>query len=1553
MHRLLILLLACLFVGAPALLRAQVPHEIVYPAFDPHKVKITQNTEMMCNNAGTVTFGPFDTESNDTLLPTIFLCFGDTFFVNHAGNADLSGDPNPATPAGIAYGFYTCPPLIMGDNLQAIIGSALPPIPPDACLLNTPPSANGMYQTQAVPNGGTTTFFNNGTLQTLFNAGLPLSLYFAPITVDDVSNNGYEAVGGNPPGPCVNVNTTAAFEVVYLNEITATGIDNNFGNDCLGKFTIRGGFPQYDNNAVFTITVTLASNPAVQAVIHTPALSMFHGSNIIFSAPQPGLYDIVVEDGKSCPFSFQMDMTACDPTDNITFGFPQASVPPGNSICVPVTVENFEIISGNFSMSWDETVLQYTSIINTNPILDPFTTTTILNENEVANGQLGLSMADDMAGTILSLPDGAVLFEICFDAIGQLGDCSPLNIEGNPTGIAVEDEMGQLLALTVDTGQVCIAFTPLALDFEIIDSTCLNQGTLVVTPTGGVPGYEITVSVTGGPTYNATIGSGNFIVPAPVGNTNNTPVDITVCVEDNNGNGATQCTTFTVNIQRRVEAQINFTQPPLCNGQATGVIDGLALLAGSIVPNPGSNYTFAWSNGGVGPTLNGVIAGPYSLTVTNVTTMCSGVASGSLPQPAPISAQMVTLVDASCSGVCNGTITYEAEGGTPFAGGGYGYSWFYNTGNTPAGAGGPDNPIVLNAACGGDYTITITDANGCTAVDSSITLDNTRELGLNNAVTGVLCNGGNTGAITATVTESTPSGNTYTFTWIPGGFTQTGVPPLGSTYSNLPAGTYDVVAVDAQGCSITESIIVGQPELLFLDTTGLVNPICAQVNSGSIGVQAFGGTGLNSYTYTWTPTAPPGVTNQLNNIPPGDYSVTVTDGNGCVDSLVFNLPVPTPPTVTASITQAGCGSDGALTANSPTGTTIIWFDILGNVIDTAQTITGLSGGLYVVNVYDNGGCFTADTFAIDTVAALTISDTTLIEPTCFGFTDGQIAIGMSGGNPPYVNYTWDPAQNNSPVIFTLAAGTYTVTVEDNIGCTTVGTFQLGQPPEIIIAFDPTANSRVSCFEIIPCDGEAIPLVAFSTGPGDFTFAWEDGSSDSVRVDLCAGFNSVTVTNANNPVCFSIDSVEITTPDEIALGSLVTTETLCFGDSTGTATITPTGGNGAPYTVVWNTGDSTVNVTGLAAGVYTVTITDADGCTNSIDTITIDQPGEIILSLDPVQTQDPKCFGEAQGSVGVLVTGGVPQFTYAWEDEDMIAVGSGQVEEQLVAGTYFVTATDANGCTATQSVTLQDPPPVQGLFEPITPLTCFGDETILQIDTIFGGSGGPYKFSVDFGAVLDPNFPVSIGGGLHFITYYDGQDCSLDDSLFVAEPSPITVTFDPDEIEVELGATADLEPIITGAAVIADFEWTNPTLLLNPDTLDATAYTFNTTTYTLTVIDSFGCSGSGSVLVNIDPNRNVFVPNIFAPGNSTGLNDFFNVYVGLGVELVNFMRVYDRWGELMYERERFLPNGDNLAEGWDGRFKGDFVNPGVFVYIVEVKFLDGRVLLYRGDVTVTR
>ncbi|MBL7828942.1 MAG: gliding motility-associated C-terminal domain-containing protein [Saprospiraceae bacterium] len=1559
MQKFLIPLFACLIFGIPSVLHAQNPENIALP----HGAKLipqapSSNTpDMMCNNAGTFTIGQFIGNSNDTQLPVIFLCANDSIEIVHGNDADLSGDPVPGTPAGIAYAFYDCLPTVMGDNLQNIIT--------DGCLITVPPPTNGLYITSGVANGASTWFFNSGALITLFGSGQPTNIFYAPITVDALPTTYETANVGFPPGPCVNVNTGAAFEVVYLNPVNADGITVNNGNDCLGRFTVRGGYPEYDNAATYDIQIYLTSDPTVKALIHTQEAQWFHLAPIIFSVPQPGNYTIEIIDGKSCPHTFTMDMTACNPTDNVVITLPDTTAMPGaTNFCIPVTVDNFEIISSSFSVNWDPNVLQYVGISNVNPILDPFTSTT-LNDAFAANGQIGFLIYDiDVVGNVLTIPNDSVLFELCFDVVGQLATCTGLTVSNTPTSVAFEDEMGQNLAVTVDTGSVCVGFAPLDFTIDIIDTTCLGTASMVITATGGVSDFDITVNEfnTGVVFPGSISGIGSsFTITNNIGNFNNLTYTYEVCVTDDSN--TMLCDTIDVFIPT-LGSQISFVQTPTCNGLENGIIQAVVLVGGSPVANPGPQYTYAWSPNTVpnptGPIQDGMIAGGvpsgnYTLIVTDTQRNCSApIASGFLGQPLPISSDVVTVTQASCTGIANGSISYTVEGGTPNANGQYGFSWEDDNGQ-PVGAPGLNNPIVINNIPSGTYSVTIVDNNLCTFIDQvTVTDQKTVELNPGSVQVPVSCFGLSDGGATATVTElPTSFGSSYTFVWSPNvvGSMQTNL-NLSSGYSNVPAGTYSVTATDVNGCSATTTVTVTQPNELVLDTLGIQGPGCGQANTGSINVVAIGGNGGPNYTYNWSNM---GTTAGQSGLAVGTYTVTVTDINGCQDSLTFTLDPPAPPSLTVNPTLVRCGGDGALTVVAPTAVDFAWATIpSGLTFPDTNMISNLDGGTYVVTITDGFSCTAADTITLASVTPLSFADTTFVQPSCFGTANGILGVVVQDGQAPYVNYNWNPTQSiTGPTIPNLQAGTYAVTVTDNVGCTLTGSFTLTQPPQIVNTISGLVD--VSCFGL--CDGGATITTNYASTPpttGSFIYIWSDGlSTSAMRTDLCVGQHIVTAADPNN--CSDTDTLVITGPPAVASSATSTTPASCFGVADGTATIVGTGGNGGPYSVLWSNGSTGATITGLAAGPYTATVTDANGCTGTVAGIAVSQPAQIVVTQDLLQTDNPKCFGDDNGQIAVVVTGGNGgQVQYQWTDDQGNILGSTpQLLEDIPAGTYNVVVTDSEGCTGSlNDITLNDPAPVLGDYETPDPLLCHGDETILNIATINGGSGGPYQFSLDYGALLDPGFPVSIGGGEHYLTYYDVNGCSFTDTIDILEPELIEVVFDPSTIEIELGDTTyQLKPLITGAAVDT-FLWTPAEYLNTPNVLNPYVVTYESRTFNLVVFDQNGCSGEGSITVDIDPNRNVYVPNVFKPGVG-GLNDHFNVYVGRGIEIVNFMRVYDRWGELMYARERFLPNNDNFADGWDGKFNGDYVNPGVFVYIIEVTFLDGTVLLYRGDVTVVR
>lgn len=1535
MYKILIPLFAGLVLTATCL-HAQVPQNISVPT--PVKPRYEPSlAEMPCNNAGTFTLGTFTGQSNDTGLDTIYLCFGDQIQILHNNDSDLSGDPIPATPPGIGWAFYDCPPTIAGDNLQTILT--------DPCII--PGSVNGIWVATGQPNGDIL-LNNNGGLQTAFNMGDPILIHFAPITIDNFAIQGYESAQvGFPPGPCTNVNTSAEFEVVYLNAVNATGIVSNYnGNDCIGRFKLEGGYPEFNPANTYTLEAYLTSDPSVKAVIHNTPSQWKHNSFIFISVPVAGSYTVNIEDGKSCAHSFQINMSTCDPSDNLTFIFPEDAVtPPGTDLCIPVTVANFSnIISANFSIGWDPNIVGYIGVQNVNPNIGTFNSSN-LNEGTTALGALGVVLYNqDQIGQPITINNNETLFEICFTMLAPLGNCSPLQISNFPAFIAVEDLTGLSIAITSDSGSICSDFLPFEIAIAVVDTTCTGQASLEITAMGGQQPYDVVYQLLPGGAIipGVILASGGSLTTMPL-----TSGDYSVCVTDQNGIGQLLCDTVTINIPT-LGASLDLTQSPLCNGSSDGSVTANVLIGGVQVSPTG--YQFQWTSSGSPVVQNSPIqinlaAGMYFVTVTNPTTGCSAPASGTLGQPSLLNEQNLVVSPATCTGVSDGTFTYTVQGGTPLAGGAYFYNWTYIAPGTVTPIqddSGQGNPIVLSGKPGGTYNVTITDANGCTLVDQVI-INNVREVDISvNLQNDPSCFGGADGIICVDVTETpaTPS-PTYFFFWTPAGFTQNVDMPTSSCYDDLVAGSYSLFAIDASGCFDTANFVINQPAELMLDTVSLQNPSCLNQNDGTITVGATGGT--PGYAFLWSDFIP-GTTRQ--NLVPGPIGVTVTDSRGCRDSLNFDLQLPAPPAITAvDSTTVKCGSDGCLSVTAPTGVTFQWTELDGTPIGSTPQVCNLPGGTYVVTVLDAMSCFTQDTFSLSPVTPLAFADTIFTQPFCFGYSDGSISVTVNNGIGA-LTYLWnDPQSQTGPILTNVVAGTYTVVVTDTEGCTLSGTFVLTNPPSISASF--SGISGTSCSN--SCDGSAAIVTGYATNPptfGNFTFLWEDGGTDSVRTDLCAGFQTVITTDDKG--CFRTDSISIDSPDPVCASQQSVVPVNCNGGSDGSATLIGGCGNGGPFTYLWQTGDATSIITAQPAGSYSVTVSDVNGCSETF-TLEITEPLPLVVTLDTIGSVI--CAGDSNGFITVESAGGNPgNYTYTWAPGQ----SSTATLNNIPAGTYGVTVTDTNGCTGELgNLQLFDPPAVIGSYLAWEPLLCNGDVTTFYIDTIFGGAGGPFKYSLDFGVQLDPSVPQSMSGepNPHVVTYFDRRGCSSSDSFTVFEPLPITIQFD-EPIEIELGETYDLVPIIQNA-IVTDFEWTPIEFLNNPDTLYPTTYPFNTITYTLTVFDANGCSGTGEVTVEVDPNRNVYIPNVFKPGNPAGINDHFNVFTGLGVTNVNYMRVYDRWGGLIFERDDFMPDNSNFGDGWDGKYRGDYVNPGVYMYIIEVDFLDGRTLLYRGDVTVVR
>lgn len=364
------------------------------------------------------------------------------------------------------------------------------------------------------------------------------------------------------------------------------------------------------------------------------------------------------------------------------------------------------------------------------------------------------------------------------------------------------------------------------------------------------------------------------------------------------------------------------------------------------------------------------------------------------------------------------------------------------------------------------------------------------------------------------------------------------------------------------------------------------------------------------------------------------------------------------------------------------------------------------------------------------------------EVSCNGGSDGTITVTVSSGTANY-DYSWSNgastsnSSSNSNTITGLAAGTYTVTVTDANSNTVAASHTIGEPSSPVSATI-TVDQMVSCFN--GNDGQM--TASASGGSGAFSFAWMNGSTSATISGLTAGTYTVTVTDANG--CTDSESATITGPSSgLSISLSVDSNATC--NTTGGISAIASGGTTA-YTYAWSTGSSMSSITGLTAGSYTVTVTDANGCTD-VESGTISQSSTLIASI--AQGSSISCNGGNDGSLTSSATGGTAGYTYSW-----VTGGTTATQTNLAAGTYTVTVTDANGCTDEETFTLTEP----------TTLVVSGTGTNQNCSGSNGsatasGSGGtlPYSFVWSIGS---SNATISsLSAGTYSVTATDANGCT--------------------------------------------------------------------------------------------------------------------------------------------------------------------------------------------------
>lgn len=992
---------------------------------------------------------------------------------------------------------------------------------------------------------------------------------------------------------------------------------------------------------------------------------------------------------------------------------------------------------------------------------------------------------------------------------------------------------------------------------SLINQNCSTMGSATVLGANGTGPYTYSWPATAGGV------SANSASSLSAGTYDVTITDASLC---------TIVETVTIIDVGSMSSSSSITNPISCFGYTDGEVT-ITITGGT------ANYTFDIGSGSTSSGLSinvfsGLPAANYSITITDALG-CSSVETVNLTAPSQLTASVTVSADQMCSVM--GSATVAAADGTP----GYFYTW-------PASAGGVVAGTASSLAAG-SYDVTVQDLNTCSVIQTV----NIADVGIVTATISSFsnpnCFGSADGDVEVNITVGTPD---YNIDWGSG----TAISSSATyTLNGLSSGGYDITITDNNGCTTNISQNLTDPTQLSASHTIINHVTCNGLNDGAVNLVAIGGVG--PFAIVWSDVSMSGF-NQTG-LAVGIYDYTITDDNTCFYSDSYEILEPVILSGTESTTSPLC-YDGAGTAIvTPTGGTtpinIVWDDGSTNLTNSNVPVnTSFSYTLTDVNTCTYVGGVN--------ISNAPLLSATLIwnDITCFGAENGIAEVDTVFGCTYPVSYEWNTGSETDE-INNLAQGTYYVTITDENLCSISEEVTISQPSEIVLS--------VSSLDATCAGATGSAAVIVSGGSAPFTYAWSGLTETTPDViDLSPGNYIITVIDAS--LCAVEESFEIIASGNIDAAITQNQEIFCNGDNSAILEAFSTSTN-LPLSYTWSNGATASLNSNLIANTYDLTITDFWGCEgySSVDVL---EPDAITSNASIVHVS---CYGNESGSIHLNVTGGMPNYSYEWSTGKLISY-----IDELSAGDYSVTITDANNCQYMETFTITQSDYSLILQDRIVSVLCYGDRNgEIHLSSIGGSSPLTYQVTgPGYSSTGGTHTGLAIGEYLMRVT--DNNGCIDEKEVIIGSPGELTANIivnhpscygnDDGSIDINiLGGTAPYVFYVDG------FQFGTYTTL-----------NYSAGVYEIQLMDANGCTSDlGFYSLIDDPLVDcIRIPNAFTP-NGDGINDTWIVEnLELFPEATTY--VFNRWGQQLFEYY-----GSDME--WDATFNGKFVPAGSYLYVV--------------------